>query len=71
MAKPTRKKAKRRVAQRAKLPEGETKLSTNIPVEVHRKLKAVAALRGVSIRELLIEYSDSLRLDTSGARRRR
>ena len=44
------------------LPEGETKLSTNIPEDVHRKLKAVAALRGVSIRELLIDYADSLEL---------
>ncbi len=71
MAKPTRKKAKRRVAERAKLPEGESKLSTNVPEQVHRKLKTVAALRGVSIRKLLIEYADGLSLDTSSAKRRR
>ena len=45
-----------------RLPEGETKFSTKIPEDVYRKLKAVAALRGVSIRELLIDYADSLEL---------
>ena len=53
------------------LPEGESKLSTNVPDEVHRKLKAVAALRGVSIRDLLIEYSDSLELKIPKQSRRR
>jgi len=71
MAKATGKKTKRRVVRRANLPEGESKLSTNVPEHVHRKLKAVAALRGVSIRELLIEYADSLSLDTSSTKRAR
>ena len=69
--------SKRRVTSRTakrpvqpRLPEGETKLSTNIPEDVHRKLKAVAALRGVSIRELLIDYADSLELKVPKRRRR-
>ena len=52
------------------LPKHESKLSTNIPEDVHRKLKAVAALRGISIRELLIEYADSLVLETPKSGRR-
>ncbi len=52
------------------LPKHESKLSTNIPEDVHRKLKAVAALRGISIRELLIEYADSLVLEAPKSGRR-
>ena len=53
------------------LPEGESKLATNVPEDVHRKLKAVAALRGVSIRELLIEYANTLELKLPGKRRKK
>ena len=52
------------------LPKHESKLSTNIPEDVHRKLKALAALRGISIRELLIEYADSLVLEAPKSGRR-
>ena len=67
MAKGTRPKAKRTTAS---LPAGESKLSTNIPIVVHRKLKAVAALRGISIRELLIEYANSLTFEGADKRKR-
>ena len=53
------------------LPEGESKLSTNIPETLHRKLKAVAALRGVSIRDLIVEYAEGLRLEVPSKRARR
>ncbi len=43
-----------------KLPEGDVKLSTNIPADVHKRFKAVAALRGISMKELLIDFADSL-----------
>ena len=63
--------AKKKVV-RSGLPEGESKLSTNIPENLHRKLKAVAALRGVSIRDLIIEYAEDLELKVppKGSRRR-
>ncbi len=53
------------------LPEGESKLATNVPEDVHRKLKAVAALRGVSIRNLLIEFADTLELKVPSKRRKK
>jgi len=52
------------------LPEGDSKLSTNIPETLHRKLKAVAALRGVSIRDLIIEYAEKLELKVPSKRTR-
>ena len=61
--------AKKRVVK-SRLPEGESKLSTNIPVGLHRKLKAVAALRGVSIRDLIIEYAEGLELKVPSKRTR-
>ena len=64
------KRAKKKVAT-GRLPEGESKLSTNIPEDLHRKLKAVAALRGVSIRDLIIEYADGLELKVPSKRSRR
>ncbi len=70
MAKRPTSRRKLKMADKPGLPEGESKLSTNIPENVHRKLKAVAALRGISIRELLIEYADSLVLEASKSWRR-
>lgn len=61
--------AKKKVAKSG-LPEGESKLSTNIPETLHRKLKAVAALRGVSIRDLIIEYAQNLKLEVPPKRKR-
>jgi len=62
--------AKKKVAKSG-LPEGDSKLSTNIPEILHRKLKAVAALRGVSIRDLIIEYAEKLELKVPSKRTRR
>ena len=62
MAKRPTTRYKHKTADKPERREGESKLSTNVPEDVHRKLKAVAALRGISIRELLIEYADSLAL---------
>ena len=62
--------AKKKVVKSG-LPEGESKLSTNIPETLHRKLKAVAALRGVSIRDLIIEYAEGLELKVPSKRTRR
>ncbi len=42
------------------LPDGDVKLSTNIPADVHQRFKVVAALRGISMRSLLIGFADSL-----------
>ena len=53
------------------LPDGDVKLATNVPEDVHRKLKAVAALRGVSIRNLLIEFADTLELKVPSKRRKK
>ena len=53
------------------LPDGDVKLATNVPEDVHRKLKAVAALRGVSIRNLLIEFADTLELKLPSKRRKK
>ncbi len=64
------KRAKKKVATPG-VPPGESKLSANIPEVLHRKLKAVAALRGVKIRELLIEYIQSLELKLPSNRRKK
>ena len=64
------KRAKKKVRTPG-VPPGESKLSANIPEELHRKLKAVAALRGVKIRELLIEYIQSLELKVPSNRRKK
>ncbi len=64
------KRAKKKVTTPG-VPPGESKLSANIPKELHRKLKAVAALRGIKIRELLIEYIQSLELKLPSKRRKK
>lgn len=64
------KRAKKKVTTPG-VPPGESKLSANIPEELHRKLKAVAALRGIKIRELLIEYIQSLELKLPSKRRKK
>ena len=64
------KRAKKKVTTPG-VPPGESKLSANIPEELHRKLKAVAALRGIKIRELLIEYIQSLELNLPSKRRKK
>ncbi len=64
------KRAKKKVTT-AGVPPGESKLSANIPEKLHRKLKAVADLRGVKIRELLIEYIQSLELRVPSNRRKK
>ncbi len=64
------KRAKKKVTTPG-VPPGESKLSANIPEELHRKLKAVAALRGIKIRELLIEYIQSLELKLPRKRRKK
>ena len=64
------------MAKRAKkkaaigLPAGESKLSTNIPERLHRRLKAAAALQGVSIRDLIVEYAEKIDLDKLSKRTR-
>ena len=64
------KRAKKKVTTPG-VPPGESKLSANSPEELHRKLKAVAALRGIKIRELLIEYIQSLELKLPSKRRKK
>ena len=64
------------MAKRAKkkaaigLPAGESKLSTNIPERLHRRLKAAAALRGVSIRDLIVEFAEKIDLEKLSKRTR-
>ena len=66
MARPAKKKV-----VKPGLPKGESKLSTNIPEELHRKLKAAAALQGVSIRDLIVKYAEKIDLDKLSKRARR
>ena len=62
------KRAKKKAA--SGLPAGESKLSTNIPERLHRRLKAAAALQGVSIRDLIVEYAEKIDLDKLSKRTR-
>ena len=66
MARPAKKKV-----EKPGLPPGEIKLSTNIPERLHRRLKAAAALQGVSIRDLIVEYAEKIDHDKLSKRTRR
>ena len=42
---------------------GYKKFGTTLPVETCRRLKIAAAMRGVTVQKLLIDYADTLKLD--------
>ena len=51
--------------------EPEVKLSVEIPVYLHRHLKAVAAQRGEKVKEVLAQLIDTLELEAPSKRRRK